>query len=255
MSMDNIIAADLGNSRIKLLTGDNLVSYEYIENWIKRVDNFLPDGTKVFYSSVNREREEELLSSPDITEDAIFINVKPMLEKEKIIKYRHIEGVGTDRVLGLVGALAMGKSPLITVDCGTAVTLDALNDENEGIVGSIFPGAETQLRSLLNSSEEIKKLYKTSEKNIFKNAAFDKPAGKNTVEAVQNGIMHSVAGGVFSVIQKIKENHTENDEIRIFTTGGYGKAVSEALRSMGLDARHVQSLVLEGILKIAGNNK
>lgn len=252
MSLSNIIAADLGNSRIKLMTEDNVFSVEYSDNWIKNIKRFIPDNSKVFYSSVNSEQEEILLESNEISEVIDFINVKTILEKEEHIKYKHIKGIGVDRVLGMLGATYLSQPPLITVDCGTAVTVNALDSNNTVLGGAIFSGVYSQLNTLLNNTNEISQSAGViNERNFLIQGEEILYAGKNTADALKSGIFGSVVGGIKYVTDKIISKHFNNKNVKIIITGGYGNIIAEELKSENYDVSYIQSLILEGIFKIA----
>lgn len=253
--MNNIIAADIGNSRIKILNDDNLISMDYSEDWTRKIKKFIPDYSRVFYSSVNPSMEDILIESSEITENIDFINAKIILEKEEHIKYRHIHGIGTDRVLGLLGAISIDKAPLITVDCGTAVTVNVVDANSKIIGGAIFAGVYTQLNALLHQADEVNNAYeKVPEKDFVELLSTLEPAGDNTKDALKSGIINSVVGGIANIIKKINFKYFNNDDVKIFTTGGYGKIISDSLNEEGLNARYVQTLVLEGILHLSNKN-
>jgi pantothenate kinase type III len=252
MNMNNLIAADLGNSRIKIMTEDNIVSIDYKDKWLERIKRFIPDYSKVVYSSVNSSMEEMLLNSSDIDENIDFINAKAILEKEELIKYRHISGIGTDRILGLAGALSIKQPPVITIDCGTAVTVNALDKTGTVKGGAIFAGAYTQLNALLNETEEIKtNADELASENFFDDIDNIEPAGRNTNEALKAGILHSVAGGIIYLIEEYSSRYFPGEEVSIFTTGGYGNYINDILKKKNINSTYIQSLVLEGILKIS----
>ncbi len=252
MSLSNIIAADLGNSRIKLMTNDNVLSVEYSDSWIKNIKSFIPDNSKVYYSSVNREQEERLLESNEISEVIDFINVKSILEKEEHIKYRHIKGIGVDRVLGMLGATYVANPPLITVDCGTAVTVNALDADYKVIGGAIFSGVFTQLNTLLHNTNEIADSAGViNERTFLKTTGKMEYAGTNTADALKSGIISSVTGGIMLLTDKIRKNYFNDEKIKIIITGGYGNIIAQEMKSGNYDVSYIQSLILEGIFKIA----
>lgn len=250
---NNIIAADLGNSRVKLLNDDNLISIEYNNNWIDKINQFIPDNSKIFYSSVNPKREEEIFRSEIISPSISFINSKILLEKEEFLKYKHINGIGPDRILGLIGALSITKPPIITIDCGTAITLNTVDNNYNLLGGVIFAGIYTQLNSLLNQAEEINNAYNKINEKEFIICDNDNPIGNNTDDALQKGIVNSVIAGIDKTLKNIISKYYKDENVKIYTTGGYGKQVSDCLKNSHKSIKHVQSLVLEGIIKLATN--
>ena len=63
--------------------------------------------------------------------------------------YREPARLGSDRWAALIGAHMRGPGPLCVVDCGTAITLDALNTAGEFVGGVILPGITLARQALL----------------------------------------------------------------------------------------------------------
>ena len=64
--------------------------------------------------------------------------------------YREPARLGTDRFVGLVAAHQLAKpQPCIVIDCGTAVTLDAIDAQGKHLGGVIFPGLQLSADALI----------------------------------------------------------------------------------------------------------
>lgn len=65
-------------------------------------------------------------------------------------RYRHPERLGVDRFAAMVAARRLFAGPLLVVDCGTAVTLDAVDAHGGHLGGLILPGLRL-MREVLSS--------------------------------------------------------------------------------------------------------
>lgn len=147
--------------------------------------------------------------------------------------------VGLDRLCGAVAAKAMvpAGTPAITVDVGTAVTVNLIDADGVFRGGAIFPGPRLMARSL---HEHTAKLPLIDVVEI--------PSGspaKNTAEAIRAGVYSSLIGGVHGCVS------TFADECPVppwlFITGG-GSRLFDGYRTPAVaEVRHVPALNLEGI--------
>lgn len=101
------------------------------------------------------------------------------------LKIKNPGTVGIDRVLNCKAALELFGSPVVVVDVGTAITVDAATEKDGFAGGSIIPGAELWMKALMTTS-----LIKNSR---TVNAGFP---GKNTDEAISTGIKYGIPGAI-----------------------------------------------------------
>ena len=99
---------------------------------------------------------------------------------------------GVDRVVNIAAAYEqMGKACAV-VDAGTAVTLDICNDAGEFLGGAIAPGVSLMLASLREKTAKLPLVE------------FTPPAGaigRDTTEAIRQGVYHSIRGMVKEVLE------------------------------------------------------
>ena len=69
--------------------------------------------------------------------------------------------LGVDRWAALVGAHQGSSGPVCIVDCGTAITIDALSPAGEHLGGLIMPGI-TMLAELL-----VRTYYEAQDKSVY----------------------------------------------------------------------------------------
>lgn len=239
--IDDFLTADIGNSRIKLQSNKRYLALDYKKGWLDSVRKFTGSYScgMVVYSSVN---EPALTELTDFIPEIQFIDATTILEQEKIIRFRHIAGIGPDRIFGLAGALRYARPPLITVDCGTAVTVNAIDEEKYCLGGAIMPGFFTQVKSLGLFTGGINEVR----------PAFLLNSGKNTEDAVGFGVTSGVVGGIALCVNILRAEIDTGKEISVFITGGYATDIAPFLMDENVIIK--ENLVLDGIRFIYQNS-
>jgi type III pantothenate kinase len=150
--------------------------------------------------------------------------------------YRDPQSLGADRWVALIAARALSAGNVCVVDCGTAVTLDALAADGRHLGGAIFPGLSLLRESLARGT-----------------AAIGDRAGEAggvlaqaTADAVAAGTLHGLAGAIARIVAG---QETLAGPLSLILTGGDAGALQPLLRR---EARLVPDLVLQGLARIAG---
>jgi type III pantothenate kinase len=153
--------------------------------------------------------------------------------------YRHPRRLGVDRWVAMIGAWAELESACVVVDAGTAVTIDAIDDEGQHLGGQIFPGVRLMCEALTASTSDIpavgRQLSATSGLDMF---------GDTTAKAVRNGAWNAVAGAVERAITTLRSNAYDPE---LVLTGG---DASRMLTALGNEPLHRPHLVLQGLARM-----
>jgi type III pantothenate kinase len=154
--------------------------------------------------------------------------------------YRQPRRLGVDRWVGMIGAWSELQSACVIVDVGTAVTIDALDDEGMHIGGQILPGVALMLAALAASTSDIPSVGGRVPEagtglDIF---------GDNTARAVRNGAWNAVIGAVERSITTLRSNAYEP---HVVLTGG---DASRMLTALGSEHLHRPHLVLQGLARM-----
>ena len=192
------------------------------------------------YSYVNPEIIKRIKSKINVN-DIEFLDTSILLEKQKKIKYKHIDGIGTDRVLGLLGALREKEPPFITVDCGTAITVNVLNQNYECCGGAIFAGISTQMKALNSYTRQLPEIELFPEKIT---------AGRNTHHALRSGIITGTVGAIKELTYRISKEEFNTENITIILTGGDSEIVFNAIDNFDYIVLRRKNLVLDGIIEL-----
>ncbi|MFC2129920.1 type III pantothenate kinase [Bacteroidota bacterium] len=251
MKLDTVLTApekiatiDIGNSRLKILFRNDFKTFSLSGDWETEFFNYFfyiknkPQAAGI--ASVNERVKElaiEILNKIDI----YYIELAGLIEEQKLINCCDIKGMGQDRILGLIGGTEFIAPPLITVDCGTAVTINLLDSDFICCGGVIFPGPYTQLNALSQNTAGLKEVeFKTS--NII--------SAKNTSEAIGNGIIYGIAGGIKEIIRLMIIRNLNKLTVPVILTGGGAKMIMPALDELNFTYLYKEDIVLRGILKL-----
>ncbi len=151
------------------------------------------------------------------------------------------EKVGLDRLCGAVAARALAphRNAAITVDIGTAATVNLIDAEGVFQGGAILPGPRLMARAL---NEFTAKLPLSEPANSY--ADFQAPA-KNTAAAIRTGILAAINGGVVELTTALAERCAAPPWM--FVTGGGAHLLDSLDWSWVAGTTTVDALNLEGI--------
>ncbi|RXJ00928.1 type III pantothenate kinase [Anaerobacillus alkaliphilus] len=149
-----------------------------------------------------------------------YFNITPMVIGPGIktglnIKYDNPKEVGADRIVNAVAAIDMYGGPLIIVDFGTATTYCYINEEKQYMGGAIAPGIGISTEALYNRASKLPRIEIVKPNNII---------GKNTVSAMQAGILYGYVGQVEGIVTRMKAQAVGNP--KVIATGGLAPLIA-----------------------------
>jgi len=125
--------------------------------------------------------------------------------------------VGADRIINALAAVELYGGPCVVVDFGTATTFDAVSARGEYVGGVIAPGIEISVDALGMRGAQLRKIEIARPRSVI---------GKNTVEAMQAGIVYGFAGQVDGVVHRMAAELTDDPEdVTVIATGGLAPMV------------------------------
>ncbi len=149
--------------------------------------------------------------------------------------YRDIGRLGVDRWLAVLAAYDKDSRAALIVDCGSAVTLDLLDNGGRHLGGYIVPGLDLMRRALYQDTDAVK----VSRALV---PGMSLAPGRDTIDAVNRGLPLMVLGAVECALQELHRGGAE--ESLLWLTGGDGPLLSSLCnRSHQL----VPDLVLDGL--------
>jgi type III pantothenate kinase len=149
--------------------------------------------------------------------------------------------VGIDRLLGAlaVNRLRSAGSPAISVDMGTATTVDLVAADGAFEGGAILAGPWLSLSALHAGTASLPSI------DAHDHAKPPAAVGKTTEEALAAGAFWGAVGGVNELARRAAGE--AGGEPELFLTGGAAPAFADFVTLAGRQARHVPHLVLAGI--------
>lgn len=228
-----VLAVDIGNS-------DITIGLYYQQDWkhlwrlsaaisspelyygIKIREHFFEAGLRV------QDVEKIVVSSvvPGLT-DRIVNVLKTLFEKSPVvlgpevypklpIEVLNPYEIGSDLVSNALAAYMRFKRNCIVVDFGTALTFTTVSTHGSILGVAIAPGLKTAIKSLSQNTAKL----------------FDVPLelpesalGKNTVHAIQAGILLGYEGLVISMLDRIKKE-LQDDQCATLATGGLSSIIT-----------------------------
>lgn len=253
-----LLTLDVGNTNVTLglFEGENLRAQWRFATDLEK----LPDEYGVLISSLLRH---ENLREADVTE-AVIACVVPDLEPvfEQVCKryfqtsplhvtagvrtglrilYDTPREVGADRVADAVAAIKIYGPPLIVVDLGTATVFDAITREGDYLGGAIAPGLGIAAEALYRRAAKLYRVELQAPKTAI---------GRNTITAIQSGIVFGYVGLIEGIVTRMKEEL--GGEAKVIGTGGYAEIIGRETSMID----HVNpQLTLEGLRLIHELNK
>lgn len=149
--------------------------------------------------------------------------------------------VGIDRLLGAIAVnrLRCAASPAISVDMGTATTVDLIAADGGFEGGAILAGPWLSLSALHAGTASLPAI------DVCDRAKPPAAVGKSTEEALAAGAFWGAVGGVNELVRRAADE--ASGEPQVFLTGGAAPAFADLVGLGGARARHVPHLVLAGI--------
>ena len=124
--------------------------------------------------------------------------------------------VGADRITNAVAAHHLfDGQPVVIVDFGTAITVDAVSAEGEYLGGAIATGVDTSATALFSATAQITRVELKAPPSVI---------GKSTVTSVQAGLMYGTAALVDGLVRAVIEEL--GGDARVIATGGLAQTVS-----------------------------
>jgi type III pantothenate kinase len=268
----NLIAVDIGNSRMKIgrfvRGGDSSSSDDSnklpepnatfdlaidhatggfatgkLTAWC---DEHAADDATWYVASVHRGASDRLTSA--VAEWAKAARAAPSIRR---LSYRDVsieirvdapERVGIDRLLAALAAdkLRRRDGTAVVVDLGTAITVDLLDAAGAFCGGAILPGIAMSARALAEHTDALPR--------VAMELLETPPAavGKSTVPAIESGLYWGAVGAVRELIAQMSAGLPAAPDV--FLTGGASAHVAELLAvNSAYEVRHEPHLVLAGI--------
>ncbi|MCX6000504.1 MAG: type III pantothenate kinase [Chloroflexi bacterium] len=182
----------------------------------------VPPLVPVFEALCRRYLGTQLL----VVEPGIRTGVRIMLDNPR--------EVGPDRIVNAAAAYRLYGGPAIVIDMGTATTFDVISKEGDYLGGAIAPGMEMATEALFTRTARLPRIELTRPQHAI---------GKNTVAAMQSGVIFGYTGLVEGLVARLEAELGE--KARIIGTGGYPDVIAAETKVIQVVNRHLTLLGLQ----------
>jgi type III pantothenate kinase len=150
--------------------------------------------------------------------------------------------IGADRICNAV-AVAERPGPTVVVDFGDATTYDVVTADGRYVGGAITPGIEMSLDALGQGSAQLREVELVRPRSVI---------ARNTVEALQSGLVFGVAAQVEGMVARIRSELVEPEALSVVATGHHAPLV---VAECSCFTDHDPLLTLRGLRIVFSRNR
>jgi len=235
-----ILLVDIGNTRSKFclvaangkLSDVSIAANEHLTGDF--LSNNFANVTKVFVASVNNPQLFAMISTWSAKNKKATEEIKTVKAAFGVTcAYKEHRNLGVDRWLAILGAHKLYPCQnTLVIDAGTALTIDAIDDNGVHLGGWIQPGIQTALDAILQRTTKV-----FGSRSELSELAF----GVSTEQCLQMGCWASVVGSV-NLARDLFAKNTKN--VKLVFTGGDGESLSEKITG---DRIYHKDLIFHGM--------
>lgn len=240
-----LVVVDIGNTRTKwaqvgedgrLIAVQACINANLAESALKEA---VVNADKVVIANVaGDELAEQVTKMMPSQAEVVFAAVKS--EACGVVCHYDVDCLGIDRWASVVAAWHQYRQPLIVINAGTAITVDAVSREKitkKGayLGGSIMPGLQLLYDALANNTAKLPAVS-DAKYNTF-------PV--NTQEAIHAGCINAVVGSVVLQLKNLEKYSAFLPKVVI--SGGDAVKIAGALNPRIKRPVVIESLVLQGL--------
>ncbi len=166
--------------------------------------------------------------------------VEPGVKTGVPLLFDNPKEIGADRIVNTLAAHHLYGGPVVIVDFGTSTNLDVVSAKGEFLGGALAPGIEISVDALAARAAQLRKVELVRPRSVI---------GKNTVEALQSGILYGFAGQVDGLVDRIVAEL--GGSASIVATGGLAPLVLAESRTI---QHHEPDLTLIGLRLVFEKN-
>lgn len=149
--------------------------------------------------------------------------------------------VGMDRLVNGAAGFLLHGGPVVTIDCGSALTFDLVDETGAFDGGVIAPSPETCRRGLREASDLLPEPSLTAPRSVV---------GKNTSDAMRSGLVFGFAELTGGILRRLEQEW--RPAFRLVATGG---GIIPLLPFLPPETVHDPDLTLRGVFLCASGGK
>lgn len=149
-----------------------------------------------------------------------YFRVKPLIVGPGIrtglnLKYDNPKEIGADLIVNAVAAVHAYQVPIIVIDFGTATTYSYIDEKADYIGGAIAPGINISTEALYEKASKLPRIEIAKPPHIV---------GRNTIHAMQSGVLFGYVGQVEGIVTRMKKQAKSTPIV--VATGGLCSLIS-----------------------------
>ena len=225
------LVADIGNSTIQIALWKNKLlqkvlqfetsSYKKMNFHLSKYKNNLIES--IFFSCVTEEKVENDFKR--CAKKIFKCKVEQIKSSSKLFSvvngYKQPTKLGDDRWATIVASYLLYQKTLMIIDCGTAISIDAVNIKGIYLGGYILGGFDGYAKSF-KDAYHLKNI-KIKEGSVLQKKSFP----KKTEDGITEGYLLMVVSAIENAYNQIKKSQKTLPKVLI--SGGYGKIISKRL--------------------------
>jgi type III pantothenate kinase len=229
-----LLAIDVGNTETKLGCfegGDELVRHWRVATDLRRTaDEYGVFFTQLFAAEgVDARKIDAIVIASvvpklDLALESVcrrYFGIAPSFLKPQEqtlipVRTQYPAESGADLVAAAIGGRHRFGAPLIVISYGTATAFIAISSEGEYLGVSIAPGITISIDALIGRTAKLPQVSLE---------APDRAIGRNTVEALQSGIVYGFVGQTEAIVSRMRAELGGN--AKVVATGGLADIVAK----------------------------
>jgi len=173
--------------------------------------------------------------------------MRPLVVSSKLklgvnLRYPKPWTLGPDRLANMSGAVSRCRTPVLIMDIGTAVTLDAIDGDGSFAGGVIAPGPAMMTDYLAERTALLPRIGFEGRCGSI---------GRSTREAMLIGAQKGYRGMIRGIVEAVRKTPGMKSA-RLLVTGGYAQRI---MKTTGLPCRVDPLLTLKGLWHIGELNE
>lgn len=249
-----LCACDIGNSRIKtaIFSDSQLKDFSYFNDIKSLLEHFHSQKIDCFaISSVVPSKQNKLAQelTNHFDTQPFIVNHKKTFNLK--LNYDSLKSLGVDRVCSLEGAFFLYKQThdflpereyILSIDFGTATTVNIIKPPAEFIGGIIAPGPKMMLRAMQSHTAQLPKVNPENYTTLI---------SQDTKSSIASGVINSTTGLIEKIVNHLYVQFNARD-LHIYITGGNAEYITN---HFDFEFIYEKALVMYGINAIYEKNK
>lgn len=168
-----------------------------------------------------------------------YFSIDPLIVTSSIrsgitLRYDNPSEIGADRIVNAAAAYKLYGGPLIIIDFGTATTFCAVTEQGEYLGGAIVPGIKISAEALFQRASKLPRFELVRPPRVI---------GRDTVSAMQAGMVFGYAGLVDGIVERMKQELSP--DAKVIATGGLADLVAPETKCIKKTDPHLTLIGLQ----------